>query len=175
LAAVACSILKTGHLVKSIEEDSQDINDYAQLGVFLEGQGQSLRICTITTGEIRSSFLEVNPRKRAFVKISDFFHKLKDSLMFDAKKGCLVFNSGDGVEVDIAEIKARLKSPESMFTKLGKSVEEEAYDIRDILAITFILKSRDDTLKLFQCACRKRGVILQENTVSHSINADPLR
>jgi uncharacterized protein (TIGR04562 family) len=88
--------------------------------------------------------------------------------MFDAKKGCLVFNSGDGVEVDIAEIKARLKSPESMFTKLGKSVEEEAYDIRDILAITFILKSRDDTLKLFH-ALQKRGVILQENTVSHSI------
>jgi uncharacterized protein (TIGR04562 family) len=55
-----------------------------------------------------------------------------------------------------------------MFTKLGKSVEGEAHDIRDILAITFLLKSREDTLTLFH-ALQKRGVILQENTVSHSI------
>jgi uncharacterized protein (TIGR04562 family) len=72
------------------------------------------------------------------------------------------------VDVDIAEIKARLKSPESMVTKLGKNVEGEAYDIRDILAITFILTNIDDTLKLFH-ALQKRGVILQENTASHSI------
>jgi len=51
---------------------------------------------------------------------------------------------------------------------LGKNEEGEAYDIRDILAITFILKSMDDTLKLFH-ALQKRGVILQENTASHSI------
>jgi len=38
-------------------------------------------------------------------------------------RGDIVFNSGDGVAVDIVEIKARLKSPESMFTKLGKEVE----------------------------------------------------
>jgi uncharacterized protein (TIGR04562 family) len=88
--------------------------------------------------------------------------------MFDESKECLVFNSGDGVSVDIVEIKARLKSPESMFTKIGKDLEGEAYDIRDILAITFILKSMDDTLKLFH-ALQKRGVILQENTASHSI------
>jgi uncharacterized protein (TIGR04562 family) len=105
---------------------------------------------------------------RAFVKISTFFHKLKESVTFDKERGCLVFNSGDGVEVDIVEVKARLKSPESMVTKLGKDVEGEAYDIRDILAITFILKSKDDTLKLFH-ALQKRGVILQENTVSRSI------
>ena len=165
---LACSILKMGHLVKSIEEDSQDINDYAQLGVFLEGQGQSLQDLYNYDWGNPEQLPGSEPAQRAFVKISDFFHKLKDSLMFDAKKECLVFNSGDGVEVDIAEIKARLKSPESMFTKLGKGVEEEAYDIRDILAITFILKSRDDTLKLFH-ALQKRGVILQENTVSHSI------
>lgn len=72
------------------------------------------------------------------------------------------------MSVDIVEIKARLKSPESMFTKLGKDIEGEAYDIRDILAITFILRSMDDTLKLFH-ALQKRGVILQENTASHSI------
>jgi hypothetical protein len=47
-------------------------------------------------------------------------------------------------------------------------VEGEAYDILDILAITFILKSMDDTLKLVH-ALQKRGVILQENTVSRSI------
>jgi uncharacterized protein (TIGR04562 family) len=72
------------------------------------------------------------------------------------------------VDVDIAEIKARLKSPGSMVAKLGKNVEGEAYDIRDILAITFILTNIDDTLKLFH-ALQKRGVILQENTASHSI------
>jgi len=165
---VACSILKMGHLVKSIEEDSQDINDYAQLGVSLEGQGQSLQDLYNFDWANPEGIPDAEAAKRAFVKISAFFHKLKESMIFDAGKGCLLFNSGDGVEVDIAEIKARLKSPESMFTKLGKSVEEEAYDIRDILAITFILKSRDDTLKLFH-ALQKRGVILQENTVSHSI------
>ncbi|MGD1075945.1 MAG: hypothetical protein ABR903_07700 [Thermodesulfovibrionales bacterium] len=164
----ACSILKMAHLIKSIEEDSQDIDDYAELGFFLEMQGQSL--------DDLYQYDWVNPRylpesesaQRAFVKISTFFHKLKESMTFDAKKSCQVFNSGDGVEVDIIEIKARLKSPESMVTKLGKNVEGEAYDIRDILAITFILKSKDDTLKLFH-ALQKRGVILQENTESHSI------
>jgi uncharacterized protein (TIGR04562 family) len=164
----ACSMLKMGHLIKSIEEDSQDINDYAQLGFFLEQEGQSLDDLYHYDWENPRHIPESEPAQRAFVKISAFFHKLKESLTFDTGKNCLVFNSGDGVEVDIARIKARLKSPESMFTKLGKDVEGEAYDIRDILAITFILKSMDDTLKLFH-ALQKRGVILQENTASHSI------
>jgi len=164
----ACSMLKMGHLIKSIEEDSQDIADYAQLGFFLEMEGQSLQDLYHYDWEHPRHLPENEPAQRAFVKISTFFHKLKDSVTFDAKKNFLVFNSGDGVEVDIVEIKARLKSPESMFTKLGKDVEGEAYDIRDILAITFILTSRDDTLKLFH-ALQKRGVILQENTASHSI------
>jgi uncharacterized protein (TIGR04562 family) len=165
---MACSILKMGHLIKSIEEDSQDINDYAQLGFFLQTRGQSLDDLYNYDWENPGCLPESESAQRAFVKISAFFHKLKESLILDTKKGCLVFNSGDGVEVDIADIKARLKSPESMFTKLGKNVEGEAYDIRDILAITFILKSRDDTLKLFH-ALQKRGVILQENTASHSV------
>jgi len=164
----ACSMLKMGHLIKSVEEDSQDINDYAQLGFFLEMQGQSLDDLYLYDWEHPTHVPDSESAQRAFVKISTFFHKLNESLTYDAEKGCLVFNSGDGVEVDIAEIKARLKSPESMFTKLGKDVEGEAYDIRDILAITFILKNMDDTLKLFH-ALQKRGVILQENTASHSI------
>ncbi len=164
----ACSLLKMCHLIKSIEEDSQDINDYAQLGFFLEMQGQSLDDLYHYDWEHPPHIPDSESAQRAFVKISTFFHKLNESVAFDADKGCLVFNSGDGVTVDIAEIKARLKSPESMFTKLGKDVEGEAYDIRDILAITFILKSMDDTLKLFH-ALQKRGVILQENTASHSI------
>ena len=164
----ACSMLKMGHLIKSVEEDSQDINDYTQLGFFLEMQGQSIDDLYHYDWEHPVHIPESESAQRAFVKISTFFHKLNESVAFDAEKGCLVFNSGDGVEVDIAEIKARLKSPESMFTKLGKDVEGEAYDIRDILAITFILKSMDDTLKLFH-ALQKRGVILQENTASHSI------
>jgi len=164
----ACSMLKMGHLIKSVEEDSQDINDYAQLGFFLETQGQSLDDLYRFAWDRPKHIPDNAPAQRAFVKVSTFFHKLKESLTFEENKGCLVFNSGDGVSVDIVEIKARLKSPESMFTKLGKDVEGEAYDILDILAITFILKSMDDTLKLFH-ALQKRGVILQENTVSRSI------
>ena len=164
----ACSILKMGHLIKAIEEDSQDIDDYAQLGFFLEIQGQSLDDLYYYDWENPGILPESESVLRAFVKISTFFHKLKESMTFDREKSCLIFNSGDGVEVDIAEIKARLKSPQSMFAKLGKNEEGEAYDIRDILAITFILKSMDDTLKLFH-ALQKRGVILQENTASHSI------
>ncbi|HXX58505.1 MAG TPA: hypothetical protein VEI96_10930 [Thermodesulfovibrionales bacterium] len=164
----ACSLLKMGHLIKSVEEDSQDINDYAQLGFFLEAQGQSLDDLYRYGWDNPKHIPDNESAQRAFVKVSTFFLKLKESVTFDEDKGCLVFNSGDGVSVDIAEVKARLKSPESMFTKLGKDVEGEAFDIRDILAITFILKSRDDTLKLFH-ALQKRGVILQENTASHSI------
>jgi uncharacterized protein (TIGR04562 family) len=156
------------HLIKSVEEDSQDINDYAQLGFFLEMQGQSLDDLYRYDWEHPVHIPRTEPAQRAFVKISLFFHRLRESLAYDQAKGCLVFNSGDGVDVDIAELRARLKSPESMVTKLGKDVEGEAYDIRDILAITFILKSMDDTLKLFH-ALQKRGVILQENTASHSI------
>src|SRR5208337_4208227 len=165
---IACSMLKMGHLIKSVEEDSQDSNDYAQLGFFLEAQGQSLDDLYRYAWNNPKHIPDNEPAQRAFVKVSMFFHKLRGSLTFEESKGCLVFNSGDGVSVDIVEIKARLKSPESMFSKLGKDLEGEAYDIRDILAITFILKSGDDTLKLFH-ALQKRGVILQEITASHSI------
>ena len=156
------------YLIKSLEEDSQDINDYVQLAFFLEQQGQSLDDLFGYDWENPARIPNDEPARRAFVKISLFFRRLRKSLVFDAPRGCLVFNSGDGVDVDIAEIKARLKSPESMVIKLGKNVEGEAYDIRDILAITFILTNVDDTLKLFH-ALQKRGVILQENTASHSI------
>ncbi len=164
----ACSILKMAHLIKSIEEDSQDVNDYAQLGLFLEIQGQNLNDLYNYNWQNPKHLPESEAAQRAFVKISTFFHKLQESVGLDTNKNCLVFNSGDGIEVDIVEIKSRLKSPESMFTKLGKDVEGEAHNIRDILAITFILKSKDDTLKLFH-ALQKRGVILQENTLSSSI------
>jgi uncharacterized protein (TIGR04562 family) len=165
---LACSMLKMGHLIKSVEEDSQDIYDYVQLAFFLKAGGERLDDLYHFAWDNPKHVPDNEPAQRAFVKVSTFFHKLKESLTFDENKGCLVFDSGDGVLVDIAEIKARLKSPESMFTKLGKDVEGEAYDIRDILAITFILKSKDDTLKLFH-SLQKRGVILQENTASHSI------
>jgi uncharacterized protein (TIGR04562 family) len=164
----ACSLLKTAHLIRSVEEDSQDINDYIQLGLFLEQQGQRLDELFQYDWEHPANIPDDEPAQRAFVKISAFFRRLHESLIFDRTKGCLVFKSGDGVDVDIAEIKARLKSLESMVTKLGKNVEGEAYNIRDILAITFILTNIDDTLKLFH-ALQKRGVILQENTTSSSI------
>ena len=170
----ACSILKMGHLVKSIEEDSQDIDDYAQLGFFLEMQGQSLDDLYHYDWENPGLLPESESAQRAFVKISTFFHKLKESMVFDKDKGCLVFNSGDGVQVDIVEIKARLKSPQSMFTKLGKNVEGEAYDIRDILAITFILKSMDDTLKLFHALQKNVLYASGEHSLSFN-NTDTFR
>jgi uncharacterized protein (TIGR04562 family) len=164
----ACCLLKMVYLIKSIEEDSQDINDYAQLGFFLEAEGVGFNDLNKFEWERPPHIPETEPAQRAFVKISSFFLRLRESLSFDEKKDCLVFNSGDGVDVEIAEVKARFKSPVSMVTKLGKDVEGEAFDIRDILAITFILKDVNDTLKLFH-ALQKRGVILQENTASHSI------
>ncbi len=166
--AMACSILKASYLIKSIEEDSQDINDYAQLGLFLATEGQSLDDLYNYRWEKPEHIPDSDPAQRAFVKVSTFFHKLREYVRFSSDKQCLVFNSGDGVDVEIIDIKARLKSPESMFTKLGKSVEGEVHDIRDVLAITFILKNRDDTLMLFH-SLQKRGVILQENTISPSI------
>jgi uncharacterized protein (TIGR04562 family) len=165
---MACAVLKMGHIIKSIEEDSQDVHDYAQLGIFLESRARRLDDLFNFNWENPDVLPEDEAARRAFVKVSAFFHKLKESMTFDLAKSCLVFHSGDGVEVDILDVKARLKSPESMFTKLGKNVEGEAHDIRDILAITFLLKSREDTLTLFH-ALQKRGVILQENVVSHSI------
>jgi uncharacterized protein (TIGR04552 family) len=164
----ACCLLKIAHLIKSVEEDSQDVNDYAHLGFFLEQRGQRLDDLYGYDWEHPAHVPDNEPAQRALVKISAFFHRLGESLVFDRSKGHLVFASGDGVDVDIAEIRARLKSPESMIIKLGKNPEGEAYDIRDILAITFILMDIDDTLKLFH-ALQKRGVILQENTASHSI------
>jgi len=164
----ACCLLKMVHLIKSIEEDSQDINDYAELGFFLEARGVGFNDLYKFEWERPPHIPDTESARRAFVKISSFFHRLRESLSFDTKKGCLVFNSGDGVDVDVVEVKARFKSPGSMVTKLGKDIEGEAFDIRDILAITFILKDMNDTLKLFH-ALQKRGVILQENTVSPSI------
>jgi uncharacterized protein (TIGR04562 family) len=164
----ACGLLKMVHLIKSIEEDSQEINDYAQLGFYFESQGIGLYdLYTFDWGR-PPHIPDTEPAQRAFVKVSLFFHRLRESLSFDQTKGCMVFNSGDGVDVEIAQVKARFKSPMSMVTKLGQDVEGEAFDIRDILAITFILKDMNDTLKLFH-ALQKRGVILQENTASHSI------
>jgi len=164
----ACGLLKMVHLIKSIEEDSQDINDYAELGFFLGTRGIGFNDLSAFAWEQPPQVPDTEPARRAFVKISLFFRRLRESLNFDNKKGCLVFRSGDGVAVEIAEVKARFKSPASMITKLGKDVEGEAFDIRDILAVTFILMDRNDTLKLFH-ALQKRGVILQENTVSTSI------
>jgi len=163
-----CSILKMCHLIKSIEEDSQDIHDYTRLGLFFESNGQSLEDLFNFRWERPPLIPAEEPARRAFAKLATFFFRIKETMSFDHRQNCYIFNSGDGVRVPILEVKARLKSPESMFTKLGKDVEGEVFNIRDVLAITFLLQSREDTLTLFH-ALQKRGVILQENTVSHSI------
>ncbi len=164
----ACAVLKMTHLIRSIEEDSQDIHDFAQLGLFLESERQALDDLYHYAWEDPQHIPANESAQQAFVKISSFFHKLKESIRHSSTHNGFIFDSGDGVQVNILEIKARLKSPESMFTKLAKDLEGEAYDIRDILALTFILKDKNDTLKLFH-ALQKRGIILQENTASHSI------
>lgn len=163
-----CSVLKMSHLIKAIEEDSQDIYDYARLGLFFESKGISLTTLFNYPWEAPIIVPEDANARRAFVKLSTFFRKLLASISVNPESGSMVFNSGDGIQVDIVEIKARLKSPESMFAKLGKDASEEAYNIRDILAITFLIKNRNDSLTLFH-ALQKQGVILQENTASASI------
>ncbi len=165
---MGCAVLKMCRLIKAIEEDSQDINDYARLGLFFESRRIGLPDLYAFGWDNPDLVPDEEGAQRAFVKLSAFFRKLGESVSRDEDRDCLVFDSGDGVRVDIVEIKARLKSPESMFAKLGKDAEGEAYGIRDILAITFLLKDREDTLSLFH-ALQKRGVILQENTISTSI------
>lgn len=164
----ACAVLKMCHLIKAVEEDSQDIHDYAQLGMFFESKGQSLTNLASFDWENPPFIPESESARRAFVKLSDFFRKLRESLEYNTARKCMVFKSGDGVDVDIIDLKARLKSPASMFAKLGKDIEGEAFNIRDILALTFLIRRREDSLTLFH-ALQKRGVILQENTVSTSI------
>ncbi len=165
---MGCAVLKMCRLIKAIEEDSQDVNDYARLGLFFESRRIGLADLYSFGWDDPDSVPDEESAQRAFVKLSAFFRKLGESVSRDDERGCLVFDSGDGVRVDIVEIKARLKSPESMFAKLGKDAEGEAYGIRDIVAVTFLLKDREDTLSLFH-ALQKRGVILQENTISTSI------
>ncbi len=164
----SCSVLKMCHLIKSIEEDSQDIYDYTRLGLFFESNKQPLDDLFNFRWSRPPIVPEEEAARRAFAKLSTFFFRIKETMSFDERQNCYIFNSGQGVRVPVLEVKARLKSPESMFTKLGKDVEGEVFNIRDILAITFLLKSREDSLTLFH-ALQKRGVILQENTVSHSI------
>lgn len=164
----ACAILKVCHLIKSIEEDSQDIHDFACLGFFFNEQNIPLTGLFNFPWDKPPVVPNDEPARRAFVKLGAFFHKLYASVHTDPETGTLFFDSGDGVRVELAEIKARLKSPESMFAKLGKDASEEAYTIRDILAVTFLLKHREESLTLFH-SLQKRGVILQENTASASI------
>jgi uncharacterized protein (TIGR04552 family) len=165
---MACSILKMCHLVKAIEEDSQDISDYAQLGGFFQSRGIGLEGLFEFDWHDPKALPTEEPSRRAYVKLAVFFRKMRESMRLDRARSCYVFDSGDGVRVDIVDVMARLKSPESMFAKLGKNVEGEAYDIRDVLAITFLLDGRDDALSLFH-ALQKRGVIIQEHTASASI------
>lgn len=163
----ACAVLKMCHLIKSIEEDSQDIYDFACLGLFFESH--KIALSGLYHYPWQNPFIipEEENARRAFVKMAAFFKKLSDSVTKN-EDGSLIFNSGDGVQVELVDIKARLKSPESMFAKLGKDTSGEVFNLRDILAITFLLKNKDDSLKLFH-ALQKQGVILQENTVSTSI------
>ncbi len=88
----ACCLLKMAHLIKSVEEDSQDINDYAQLGFFLEQQGRRLDDLYEYDWDHPAYIPGNKPAQRALVKSSAFFHRLRESLVFDRSKGCLVFN-----------------------------------------------------------------------------------
>lgn len=164
----SCSILKLCHLIKAIEEDSEDIYDYARLGLWFAARGIPLHgLSSLDWSRAENAPSDPNAR-RAYVKLASFFKKLSLSLMGSPDRGTLAFVSGDGVSVDLVAIKARLKSPESMFAKIGKAAAEETYNIRDILALTFLTKKKEDALTLFH-ALQKQGVILQENVESASV------
>ncbi len=164
----ACAVLKMCHLIKSVEEDSQDINGYSRFGLHLESKGIGLTDLWSLDWNDPALVPDDENARIAYVKVRAFFRKLGQSVVYDDRRRTWVFASGDGVRVDIVDLKARLKSPESMFSKLGKDSEETATSIRDILALTFIIRNREDSLTLFH-ALQKRGVILQENTRSTSI------
>lgn len=163
-----CSILKLCLLIKAIEEDSEDVYDYARLGLWFESRGIPLTGIARLDWKKEGNVPEDLNGRRAYVKLAAFFRKLSGSLTGSAENRTLAFNSGDGVSVDLVAIKARLKSPESMFAKIGKAAAEETYNIRDILALTFLIKRREDSLTLFH-ALQKQGVILQENIESSSV------
>ncbi|MCD1653783.1 hypothetical protein K7J14_03600 [Treponema zuelzerae] len=163
----ACSLLKASHLVKSLEEDSQDIRNFAVLGFFFREKNIPLSRLFGHDWTSASSVPADEGARCAYVQCASFFAKLGASVTRE-KDGSLFFNSGDGVRVELVDIKARLKSPASMFAKLGKDESGESWSIRDVVAVTFLLKRRDDSLTLFH-ALQKQGVILQENTASASI------
>jgi uncharacterized protein (TIGR04552 family) len=166
---MACALLKVCHLIKSTEEDSQDINDFVQLGLYFDSNGLNLNnLFDFDWKHPFPSLIENESSSRAYVKVFAFFERLRESMDFDAKRNLYVFKSGDGVDVEIAEVSSRLKTVDSMATKLGKDIEGEACIIKDPLAVTFILNDGNDTLKLFH-ALQKRGVILQETVISSSI------
>ncbi len=188
----ACTVLKLAHLVKSLEEDSQDIYDYARLGVYFESTGIPLSGLFGFSWDDPANEPDDEHARLAYMKLAAFFGRLGlfverpgdvapgDVVTGDgvapsagrvsrrARARPLVFNSGDGISVEIQEIKARLKSPGSMIAKICKDAAEEAYAIRDVLAVTFLLSRREDCLILFH-ALQKQGVILQENIASSSI------
>lgn len=163
-----CSTLKLCHLIKAIEEDSEDVYDYARLGLWFESLGVPLSGLASFPWEDGQNIPPDPNGRRAYVKLASFFRRLNGFLSGTEGNGTLEFTSGDGVSVDLVAIKARLKSPESMFTKIGKASAEETYNIRDILALTFLIKKREDSLTLFH-ALQKQGVILQENIESSSV------
>ncbi len=164
----SCSLLKLCHLVKALEEDSQDIFDFAQLGMFFGSRNIPLTgLFSFAWDDSANEPTEEHARC-AYMKLAAFFRRLSLSVARDPDSRSLVFNSGDGVSVEIVDVKARLKSPESMIAKIGKDASEEPYGIRDVLAVTFLLKRREDSLILFH-ALQKQGVILQENIASASV------
>ncbi|WP_420266046.1 hypothetical protein [Candidatus Magnetominusculus dajiuhuensis] len=166
---MACALLKVCHLIKSTEEDSQDINDFVALGLYFTSNGLTLNnLFDFDFQHPLATLIDNEPSYRAYVKVSTFFDRLREFTDFDRERNLFIFKSGDGVDVEIAEISSRLKTVFSMATKLGNDFEGEACMIKDPLAVTFILNDRNDTLKLFH-ALQKRGVILQETVVSSSI------
>ncbi|MBF0557117.1 MAG: hypothetical protein HQK96_21595, partial [Nitrospirae bacterium] len=141
---MACALLKVCHLIKSTEEDSQDINDFVQLGLYFTSNGLTLNnLFDFDFQHPLATLIENESSYRAYVKVSTFFDRLREFIDFDRERNLFIFKSGDGVDVEIAEISSRLKTVYSMATKLGNDFEGEAYMIKDPLAVTFILNDRN--------------------------------
>ena len=83
---MACALLKMGYLVKSIEEDSQDIHDVAELGLLLQMRGSSLDDLFNFDWDNPEWLPEVEAAQRAFVKLATFFHRLRESMTVSPDK-----------------------------------------------------------------------------------------
>jgi hypothetical protein len=130
---MGCTILKMCHLIRSIEEDSQDINDYARLGMFLESRGKSSGPRRHGLGE-PTDIPEDECARPRFVTIGD---SSEAGQSVSRREDGLV-SMGDGVKFDNRQIRRGSRARKQSQTRQGR--EENPSHPRHI-AITLIRNS----------------------------------